>query len=241
MAVRGLPEFEGREKLPALMRAMLRPRGGDEHERLKMVAWLWLVSEGCEIADFEIGGFDVLGLRFPNDGTSRAYHLDHRIVLDAKASVADLVAHFRKDQIPGCDIDGKFSEYANLHYIIATAGRIKPDAVYAPWGLLEYDGAKVGVTKEAEARAYLGSRNDELREIASRTTKLFAAMLDNKAMARRASEPRRNELLKSERNAREYIEGLQDRLAKLCTAFECLYGHNPLRDRFVRVKVQREP
>jgi hypothetical protein len=234
MATVKAPEFLSRDQAPPLLRAMLRPGGGPEHEQLKMAAWLWLVSDMWEVADFEIGGFDVLGLRF-HEHTSD-YYLDSRIVVDAKASMNDLIAHFRKDQIPKCDIEGKFSEYANLHYIIAKVGRIKPDAVYPPWGLLEYNGSEVTVVKPAEPRAYLGSRNDTLREIAKRQTKIFGAIMQSREPEKLIKEPRKLELLKDEGRAREYILGLHDRIAKMCMAFECLYGDNPLAERFIKVK-----
>src|SRR3990167_6530142 len=91
---------------PPSLKILTRGGGSSEHDIAKLNGWHWLFSRRYSVIDFEIGGFDILGLNpEPSD------FLCERVVIDAQTSKAGLVSHFRKSHISDCDIDGKFSKY----------------------------------------------------------------------------------------------------------------------------------
>lgn len=228
-------EFVG--EIPAFVKALLRGGGKSEHDTMKLAAWSWLRSEKYELIDFETGGFDVLAIsagRGPGRGGNLRpadpfARLQTRVVVDAKTSMSDLYNHFKKDQIPDCDLKGKFSLYGNLHYIVARKGIIKQDAVHDPWGLLEYDGSKVIVTKEAPYRAFIGQDGDELYDLACRAEKLLRAIVANPSAGIKLEQKIDPAILKDKDRAEAALLAQHEELAKALQVFQYIHGYNPVR------------
>lgn len=199
-----------REQEDTLLKVLIRGGGGKDHDLLKVVGYLWLMEQKHDIVDFEAGGFDVLGVTLgkrPKYNAGPLAALGRRVVIDAKTSMTDLVAHFRKSIVEACDIEGKFSSCANKHYILARRGVLKPDAVHAPWGLLEYMDGKLEEAKEADFRAYVGE-GDDLLDVAVRTSKLIATFLrhpDKLKMVKEELPEQTRRLLHDENKAQELV------------------------------------
>lgn len=215
---------------PLFLRAFLRGGGSDEHARMKIAAWYWLTDQQHEIIDFEIGGFDVLGMmrrQKKSDQVSRM--LSGRIVVDAKTSMSDVYNHFKKNQIQLCDIDGKFSEYANFHYLIAKSGIVKVDSVHEPWGLLEYTDGMVKVTKVASPRVYIGS-GKEAEDVAVQFGLFLRSMFQYPKSWNVVKEVIEPKVLLDEKKASTQIILSHRDLMKAITSFQYLYGYNPLKN-----------
>lgn len=210
-----------------IARSVLRGGAGEEHERLKLAALEWLWWEGYVSVDFEVGGFDVLGIRKPLG------LLGSRVVIDAKISRSDARAHFRKRHIPDCDVDGKFSKYAAKHYLIAPEGLLPADLIQPPWGLLETNQAmEVTIKKVAEERAYVGDPHGELFEISARWTAFLREIIATPKATEEISREAGKWILNRE-EAQQRISELKDDLVRKCATFETLYGYNPLRKRYL--------
>jgi hypothetical protein len=224
-----------------IVKRILRGGGGSEHDKLKVLAWQWLVDNGYEIVDFEIGGFDVLGLKDPgtaHGGKARKFDISGgSVVIDVKASKPDLYNHFKKDHISDCDIDGKFSEYGSYHYILAQKGLLPVDAVHDPWGLLETDGSKTVVSKQAPSRAYIGDFNECLYKISSRATAFLGALIAQPEIADKIGKHAHKTFLNRDAAA-GVIGSLRDTLTRYCLTFETLYGYNPLGRKYLDGKVE---
>ena len=224
------------EEMHPILKAIVRGGGGKDHDLLKLVGYLWLMDRGCDIVDCEAGGFDVLGIELAQPGKYARDPLDRlhsRTVIDAKASMGDLLNHFRKESIPRCDINGKFSALANYHYIIARRGVVKVDAVHSPWGLLEHEGGAVTVAKSAEYRAYVGG-NEDLIYVSVRATKLLSSFMKTPSHleeVKKSLPAQTKKLLSSEDGAKNHIRSIRKHLSGLCTTFEVLYGYSPFRER----------
>jgi len=50
------------EPLDPILKVLLRGGGKQGHDLLKAVGYLWLMEKKNDFVDFEIGGFDVLGI-----------------------------------------------------------------------------------------------------------------------------------------------------------------------------------
>lgn len=213
------------ERSHPIIRAIVRGGGGSVHDELKVAGLSWLLNNGYPAADFEVGGFDVLGISRSEDP------LNCRVVIDAKASKGDLSNHFSKGHIADCNIHEAFSRYASLHYIIAREGVIKADAVHDPWGLLEeQESGAVVVTKEALTRAFIpekkSTENDDLFEMACRVASILGRMTDRRECDAILKIAPKTFLDKGE--AGKAIMKMREVLVRSCLTFETLYGYNPL-------------
>lgn len=229
-----LSAFEGKQ-MPPFLRTILGGAGGDQHELMKLAAWRWLKhgADACELVDFETGGFDVLGIRIhPSDRFNPKdplKQLRNRIVIDAKASMSDVHAHFRKTQIPHCDIDGKFSAHANLHYIMASEGVVRSSAVQEPWGLLEYKAGMVHETKPAQERLYIGGIPDkDVWNCAKRLDDILEVIIEAPRFPEILTKRIVPEVFHKEEIAAEEIRKRHEELTKGIKIFEYMYGYNPL-------------
>jgi len=225
-------EFVG--GIPAFVKALLRGGGKSEHDTMKLAAWSWLRSEKYELIDFETGGFDVLAIhrtktRRVNRAIDPLEELATRVVVDAKTSMSDLYNHFKKDQIPYCDLKGRFSTYATMHFIIARKGVLRSDAVHDPWGLLEYDGSKITVTKDASYRAFIGHDDDELYDLACRSEKLLRAIVANPSTGIKLEQKIDPAILKDKEKAEAALLEQHEELAKALQVFQYIHGYNPVR------------
>lgn len=229
-----LSAFEGK-KLPPFLRSILRGTvAGDVHELMKLAAWGWLKNgaDSFDFVDFEAGGFDVLGIR------TRPIRFDHRdplrqarnrVVIDTKATSANAQSHFSKSSIPHCNIEEKFSAYANLHYILAPKGIVKPDVVHEPWGLLEYTSGTIIETKEAKERAYIGPgpENDLIR-CTKRLDDMIETFIESPKLPEILSSKIAPEVFHKEGVASAEIVKRHEELTKAIKIFEYMYGYNPL-------------
>jgi hypothetical protein len=208
---------------------------------MKIAAFYWLMDLRYDIADFEIGGFDVLGISRRHSsgeraslGSTRSQELDYirtlsgRMVIDAKTSMGDVYNHFKKDHVPACDLDGKFSRYANLHYLIARKGVVKAEAVHAPWGLLEYNQGLVKITKEAEGRAYIG-HEAEVEDIAAKFSQFMRSVFKYPKSWNCVKNIIDPKILLDEIKASTQLVLAHRQLVKACASFQYLYGYNPLK------------
>jgi hypothetical protein len=226
-------------ELPAFLKVLLRGGGGEEHDRMKLAGWFWLAEQGFKLIDFEVGGFDVLGLDYAltAEGRRRRYEdpldlIRDRIVLDAKASMSDVYGHWKKASIPDCDIRERFSRYANLHYIISRKGVVNPEAIHPPWGLLEYDGSVVIVKRAAEERVYIGETVQEAAlDLATRTEKMLRAIIKHPSLAEAMKTAIDPKVFLEEKVAKQELVALHNELLRGFSTFEHLYGYHPINRR----------